>query len=342
MKKHNVQGFKQSKKTPVIVMDKFFKGKILPKNIESLSGWASLYFKIHVIGSPKKTEMAKKKDLSKFLDYFAREVGHDRVDGWTPAVTKQFQHELKNKISTFTNKPYKATTINRVMATVKHFGGWLNKQRPLLAGSPFHAVKDIQTDEPDWNGLTNRQIMRLKAACEQRLKSCNRADQNPLLETTVFFVLLHTGLRESELTSLNINQYHHRGFHDVKRKGNRITKKVSVPAEAKEMLDRYLRERKIKNDDPLFISRYKKRIAAQDVARICLRLSNQASAHLNKSEAFRLTPHMLRHTFLKRVADKHGVHVAQQMSGNVSIQEIFRYTKPSQHEIDETAEELFK
>ncbi|MFH1356739.1 MAG: tyrosine-type recombinase/integrase [bacterium] len=341
MKKHNVQGFKQSKKTPVIVMDKFFQGKIAPKNTEFLTGWASLYFKIHVIGSPKKTEMAKKKDLSKFLDFYSREVGHDRVDSWTPAVTKQFQHELKNKISAFTNKPYKATTINRVMATVRHFGNWLHKQRPLLAGSPFHAVKDIQTDLPDWNGLTNRQIMRLKAACEQRLKSCQRADQNPVLEAAVFYILLHTGLRESELTSLNVSQYHHRGFHDVKRKGNRITKKVSVPSEAKEILDRYLEGRKLKNNDPLFISRYKKRIAAQDVARICLRLSNQASAHLNKSEAFRLTPHMLRHNFLKRVADKHGVHVAQQMSGNVSIQEIFRYTKPSQKEIDETAEELF-
>lgn len=61
----------------------------------------------------------------------------------------------------------------------------------------------------------------------------------------------------------------------------------------------------------------------------------------DEGESFQLTPHMLRHTFLNRVADKHGIHVAQQMSGNVSGQEIFRYTKPSQDEVDETAEAIY-
>jgi integrase/recombinase XerD len=41
------------------------------------------------------------------------------------------------------------------------------------------------------------------------------------------------------------------------------------------------------------------------------------------------------------VADKHGVRHAQRMSGNVSIREVFRYTKPSAEEIAETAEGLF-
>jgi len=204
-------------------------------------------------------------------------------------------------------------------------------------------VKDIQTDAPDWNGLTNRQIMRLKAACEQRMASCTRKDQDPLLERAVFLVLLNTGLRESELVSLHAWQYHHRGFHEVPRKGSRVSKKVPVPAEAKDALDAYLasRHQPIGGDEPLFVSRYGNRLAAQDVARICERLCNQACAHLDEKEAFRLTPHMLRHTFLKRVADKHGVHTAQEMSGNVSIKEVFRYTKPSQAEMDETAEGVF-
>ncbi len=41
------------------------------------------------------------------------------------------------------------------------------------------------------------------------------------------------------------------------------------------------------------------------------------------------------------MADKHGVHVAQEMSGNTSTRVIFRYTKPSPQEIEETAEGLF-
>ncbi|MCE7929366.1 MAG: site-specific integrase, partial [Chloroflexi bacterium CFX7] len=70
-------------------------------------------------------------------------------------------------------------------------------------------------------------------------------------------------------------------------------------------------------------------------------ICRQANAHVPEAERIHLTPHMLRHTFLKRVADKHGVHVAQRMSGNVSIREIFRYTKPSEEEMQRTAEELF-
>jgi integrase/recombinase XerD len=46
------------------------------------------------------------------------------------------------------------------------------------------------------------------------------------------------------LASLNLDQYHHRGFHDVRRKGSRVSKKVSVPSEARELLDRYVDERR--------------------------------------------------------------------------------------------------
>ncbi|BCZ98654.1 hypothetical protein ACKOUJ_08360 [Legionella pneumophila] len=64
-------------------------------------------------------------------------------------------------------------------------------------------------------------------------------------------------------------------------------------------------------------------------------------AFLPEQEKFAFTPHKLRYTFLKRVADKHGVHFAQELSGNVSIKEIFSYAKPSQEEMQATIEELF-
>ncbi len=57
----------------------------------SLSAWLSFYYQVHVKGAPEKTESAKKKDISKFIQFVELEVGHDHVDLWTPAVTKQFQ-----------------------------------------------------------------------------------------------------------------------------------------------------------------------------------------------------------------------------------------------------------
>jgi integrase/recombinase XerD len=106
-------------------------------------------------------------------------------------------------------------------------------------------------------------------------------------------------------------------------------------------LDRYLDEVRGRAPGPLFLTRQKKRITERVVAYIFDRLSNEASAQLPEAQRFRVTPHQARHTFLKRVADKEGVHVAQEMSGNISISEIFRYTKPSEDEIEAVAERAF-
>ena len=132
-----------------------------------------------------------------------------------------------------TGKNYIATSINRILATIKHFASWLHKERPLLGGNPFAGVRFTQVEDPQWNGLSNSEITRLKSACELRMKACKKKHQNPLLEYTIFSILLSTGLRESELASLNVEQYHCRGFHNVKRKGNKVTRKVPVVNEAK-------------------------------------------------------------------------------------------------------------
>ncbi len=50
---------------------------------------------------------------------------------------------------------------------------------------------------------------------------------------------------------------------------------------------------------------------------------------------------MLGHTFLKRVTDQHGVHIAQKLSRNVSVREIFRYARPSEEESANVVEGLF-
>lgn len=224
-----------------------------------------------------------------------------------------------------------------------HVGRWLHQQRPLLAGDPLAQVKDLQTDTPDWNGLTSKQLMRLKSSCEQRIKSCTRNNQHPLMETALFYVLLGSGLRESEVVSLNVYQYSQKGLCDVLRhKSKRISQKIPLPQESRVYLEQYLQLRKAHEDEPLFITRYATRLQTLDVYRICQRVLKQALAFLPEHDKFEFTPHKLRHTFLNKVTDKHGVHFAQELSGNVSIREFFRYTKPSQDEMQTTIEELFE
>ncbi|WP_061489096.1 tyrosine-type recombinase/integrase [Legionella pneumophila] len=217
----------------------------------SLSYLLTYYYSVHVKGAPEKTEQAKMKDLAKFINFFQMEIGYDLVDSWTPAVSKHFQKHLCKTISEKTGKPYKATSINRTMATIRHVGCWLHQQHPLLAGDPF-------------------------------------------------------------------------------------------PQESRAYLDQHLETRGAQEEEPLFITRYGSRIQTQDVYRICQRVLKQAHAFLPEQEQFDFNPHKLRHTFLKKVTDKHGVHFAQELSGNVSIKEIFRYAKPSQDEMQSTIEASFE
>jgi len=249
--------------------------------------------------------------------------------------------ELKKKNGEWqrASKPLSATSINRILATLQHFAKWLHGQHPLATGNPMEGLRDIVTELPVWNGLTPREITCLKVACDQRLAICGRANQNPSLEVAVFYCLLYTGLRESELAGLQVGQSHSRGLHEVKRKGNKITRKVPLPQEARERLETYLKSRgaALEPAAPLFVSRYGNALQPKDIYRIAERICNQANAQGN---AIKLTPHILRHTFLKRIADKHGVHVAQDMSGNTSMKEVFRYTKPSQAEKDQLAENV--
>jgi integrase/recombinase XerD len=267
----------------------------------SLLSWAELYFQAHVTGSPKSTRTAKIGDLRRFIRYFAEALGHQHVDGWTPSVTKAFQRDLAAAVSPRTGRPLKATTVNRTMATVRHFARWLQSQRPLLAGNPLAGVRDLMVDEPAWKGLSRQELTRLSGAIDQRLNGCTRKDQNPRLEAAVFYVLLHTGLRAHELCRLDLSHYRDGAFHQVKRKGARVSTKVLVPSAARAHLDDYL-EARGDTPGPLLLSRYGRRLSTKELDRLCARIANQANAQATDGSSVRLTPHQLRHSFLKRVA----------------------------------------
>ena len=298
-----------------------------------------------ILRGKSKTKKAQKMDLQKFLSFFVNEIGSYHIDNWTPSISKGFQRLLLSHTSQITGQNYKATTINRIFATLKHCASWIGERREFAAGNPFEGVKDLMQDEPDWNGLTDRQLMLLRSAIDTRLKICSRNNQNPLLEAAVFFTLLHTGLRKFELCSLRLDQYYNKGLHDIRRKGNMITKRVFLPDDARKWVDQYLEWRE-KNKDKvennfLFVNKNYQPLSETAVTRLCQRISRQACVNLKEDEKFVLAPHQLRHTCLKRANDKHGMSFAKKISGNIGDRELYRYTAPSQQEVEEKVEGLF-
>jgi integrase/recombinase XerD len=302
---------------------------------DSLLAWFNLYMQIEGTAGSPNTARAKQRDLAGFLHYFTAAVGADHPDQWTRSLTAGYVRHLANE------RRKSPTTINRTLATLRHCSAWIHRQRPFLAGNPCHRINDLHTEAPEWKGLTEIQITRLKAAGEQLLHLKRRRNQHAVRDLAIFLVLLYTGLRISELLALEFDQYQGKHLHNVRRKGKNVTRKVFLAQEPREALDRYIDQCRGPEAGPLFCSRAGNRLARQNVDDALKALANQANARLSVDQRIHLSAHLLRHTMLRRAAEKYGVQYAMELAGHTSSRYIWRYVQPSDEQKEAALEDLF-
>lgn len=308
---------------------------LLPKRKQSsLAAWFELYMGIEAGAPDSNTFKAKRRDLQQFIDYLESSAGTDAPDQWTKSVTESFLRHLHKK------RQLAAATVNRALATLKHVATWIHHQRPFLVGNPCEKVRNIDEDEPEWRGLEDIQVNRLRSAAEQLIHMKSRANQNARRDQALFLTLLHTGLRVSEMLALDLKQYKEDSFYNIQRKGKKVTRKIRVPKPARNALNEYLAEVRGRKAGPLFQSRNGHRLAAQNVDDAFKKLAAQANATLPKKQQIHLSAHMLRHTCLRKAAEK-DIRYAMKLSGHTSSQYIWRYTEPSADEFDEAMEGLY-
>jgi len=152
-------------------------------------------------------------------------------------------------------------------------------------------------------------------------------------------VLLGSGLRVTEALSLDRDQYTRKGFEQVRIKGGGLRDFVPVHREARQVLDAWLDARQ---DDapPLFITRTGRRMSRSEAAEAVRRIAAQANGRLSGEEKIDVSPHVLRHTFLRKLAETKGVHYAREASGHQSDRYIWRYVKPDQQTLADAIDEL--
>lgn len=305
--------------------------------VNSLAAWFALYMTIEAGPEGTNTFKAKRHDLQAFLDYFIHAVGNDRPDHWTRSMSEGFLKYLLRE----RKPPLAPSSVNRVLATLKHSSSWIHRQRPFLVGNPTERVAEITVEEPEWKGLEPIQVNRLKSAAEQLLHLSKRKDQNPIRDHAVFLILLHTALRLSELLALGIHQYDGKYLKDIRRKGKKVTRQLLLARPAREALDRYIEEVRGKASGPLIQSRAVEPLAPQNVDDALKKIAAQANATLPEEEHIHLSAHMLRHTALRRAAEKEDIRYAMKLSGHTSTKYIWRYTEPSREDQERALEELF-
>jgi integrase/recombinase XerD len=299
-----------------------------------LTDLATLYLATEVAGQSQATLEAKHRDLQRFLAFYQQLYGHDRPEEWFVSVTKAFLKHLLGQ-------RFAQASLVRIYATVRHFARWLHRKFPDLfpLGCPTDGVKPPAEPQADWKGLTRLEALRLlNAAQTLRVRPGPGTDQG-LRNHALFAALLGSGLRVSEVLNLDRDQYTGKDFTRVQVKGGLVRDVVPVHREARQVLGEWLTARQ-DNAPPLFITRTGRRLSRREAAAIIRRIAAQANAHLAAEERIDVSPHVLRHTFLRKLAEEKGVHYAREASGHQSDRYIWRYVKPDQQTLAEAIDDL--
>jgi integrase/recombinase XerD len=152
----------------------------------------------------------------------------------------------------------------------------------------------------------------------------------------------------SEALALDRDQYTGKGFERVKIKGDSVRAFVPLQREARQVLDAWLQAREEAaekkpqkgNAPALFPTRTGRRMSRHEAAEALRRMAAQANARLPEAEKIDVSPHVLRHTFLRKLAEAKGVHYAREASGHQSDRYIWRYVKPDQQTLADAIDEL--
>ena len=229
----------------------------------------------------------------------------------------------------------------RIYATVRHFARWLHRKFPALfpLGCPTDGVKPPAEPTADWKGLSRLEELRLLNAVQtMRVHRGTGTDQG-LRNHALLAALLGSGLRVSEILNLDRDQYAGKGFTCVQTKGGVMRDFVSVHRDARKVLDEWLKARQ-DNFPALFMTRTGRKLSRREAYGIIQRIAAQANAHLSEDEKIDVSPHVLRHTFLRKLAETKGVHYAREASGHQSDRYIWRYVKPDQQTLADAIDEL--
>ena len=333
---------KKAKRKEIVPMEGAVATLLPAKKSESLKNWFALYMAFEGGAEGSNTFKAKRRDLEEFLDYFYAAMGADHPDRWTKSFTEGFLRFLERDRKKETGRKNLApTSINRALATLKHAARWIHEKREFIAGNPCENVRELEIDEPEWRGLEPIQVNRLVAAAEQLVATEKRKNQRPHRNFAMLVVLLRTALRGSELLGLDLKQYDGKHLRSIRRKGKKVTRQMLLAKPAREALDRYIEEERGREEGPLFQSHTGERLAFQNLWDVVQKIAAVANAGLAVKDQVHVSPHMLRHTALKRAADRHDVRYALKFSGQTSTRYIWRYTEPSEAEQEKALEDLF-
>jgi len=233
----------------------------------------------------------------------------------------------------------KPGTINARLAAIRAYAAWL-VETGQLPSNPAEHVKLIEEQPVGPKALDRRQL----AALERELERSLHAATSPAArfmrtrDHAIVLLLANSGLRVGELCALQVPDVvigERSGSVTVRRgKGNKA-RTVPLNVEARRPLHAWFRfiAETMQENDPLFCDRQGLPLQASGVQRLLKEYGRRAGIEV--------TPHILRHTFAKSLADA-GVRAEEiaALLGHSKLETTRRYTQPSGRDLAAAVERL--
>ncbi len=252
---------------------------------------------------------------------------------WTQnRLPQDFTHkELKKYLAFIQTQNYSKTTVSRKIAALRTFYKFLYREK-LVSSNPANNIKTPKKTKKLPDFLTEEEV-------DEILDHIDITTPSGYRNRTIFEVLYATGIRISELCSLN--------FEDLNLESNEITvfgkggkeRIVLINNRAKQYLEKYIEimRRQVCGDSycspssPVFINNTGFRLQQRSINRTL----NQLSQKLNLSK--KLSPHVFRHSFATKLLEKGAdLRIVQELLGHANISNTQIYTHVSTERLRQT------
>ncbi|MHB8927103.1 MAG: tyrosine-type recombinase/integrase [Bacillota bacterium] len=275
---------------------------------------------LEVHGYSSASLKAYRMDLAKFSEWYRETAGEDpQPSSVGPLDIADFKRHLLSR-------KQKPATINRAMAALSKFFEWTVGQG-LSPANPVKGIPTVQAEPLAPKGLDRREQLALMRAVTKRGKP---------RDTAIITLILHTGLRASEVCSLDLGDVRlgERSGVLVVREGKGVKRReIPLNSTARHALTLYLGQRKPEGE-ALLTSQKGGRLKPGALWRMVSKVGKDAGLD-------NLHPHTLRHTFLKNLRDAgEDLDRVAAIAGHANLNTTARYTRPTLKDLQEAVEKV--
>lgn len=281
---------------------------------------------LDVKGYSKLTAINYSIDITDFLKYM-KKTGRD-IQCTSKSDIRSFLMHLKRK-------NLSSATVKRKISALRNFFRYLVTYKGF-EDNPFETVTTPRKDRKLPDFFSHDEVEELLQAMDKRV------DRYALRDIAIFYLMLTSGLRASELVNLNFSNID-MDNREIRIKGKGEKERITYfTLKAKEKLSKYIKElrpRLLKDREDtgdVFLSKSGLKLTVRGLEYMMINSCQKVNFTL------KIHPHMLRHSFATELMNENAdIRIIQELLGHASITTTAIYTDVSLSDLQKVYENCF-